>query len=399
MHSIAIVGSGVSGAASAIFLARAGYRVKVFEAVAEPEPIGAGVLIQPTGQAILQELGLLDLIAKQSSRIDSLYGDTPTGRTVLDVEYKTLSAKLYGLGVQRGVLMQALWGLMRGRYASQIEWRCGVAVDRFTQTDTQVELFKTDAASPELSLGRFDALVIANGSFSNLRTQIKVRQSEQIFPWGAWWTLLPKPEGMSEHMLRQRFRSGQEMLGLMPVGNGLLNFFWSVPREKLTHLSTLDLALLKQKVCALYPEAAPVMAHLTDGSVLRPARYNDVWMKQWHDGRVLAIGDCAHAMSPQLGQGANMALIDAWELSKQLTNEQNIPKAFAHFSQVRKGHIRFYQRVSIGLNPIFQSHGRLIPALRDAFFALFNRLPFVNTQAVKVLSGMKAGWLWGMWSK
>jgi 2-polyprenyl-6-methoxyphenol hydroxylase-like FAD-dependent oxidoreductase len=358
------------------------------------------VLIQPTGQAILQELGLLDSIAAQSSRIDSLYGDTPTGRTVLDVEYKTLSAKLYGLGVQRGVLMQALWGLMRGRYASQIEWRCGVAVDRFTQTDRQVELFKTDVASSEISLGRFDALVIANGSFSNLRKQIKVRQHEQIFPWGAWWTLLPKPVDMSDHVLRQRFRSGQEMMGLMPVGNGLLNFFWSVPREELTHPDDLDLEYLERlKVCALYPQAAPIMAHLTDSSQLRPARYNDVWMQQWHDGRVLAIGDCAHAMSPQLGQGANMALIDAWELSKQLASQPLVTKTFANFSVVRKGHIRFYQQASVGLTPIFQSHGRWIPALRDALFAFVNRLPFIKTQTVKVLSGMKTGWLWGMWSK
>ncbi|MBP6841448.1 MAG: NAD(P)-binding protein, partial [Kofleriaceae bacterium] len=56
-QSIAVVGAGTAGAAVAVLLARAGHVVTLFERVARPGPVGAGITLQPTGQAVLAELG------------------------------------------------------------------------------------------------------------------------------------------------------------------------------------------------------------------------------------------------------------------------------------------------------------------------------------------------------
>jgi 2-polyprenyl-6-methoxyphenol hydroxylase-like FAD-dependent oxidoreductase len=391
--TVAIVGAGVAGAAAAIRLAERGVAVTLYEAVPEPRPIGAGLLLQPTGQRVLAAMGLLNEALALGVRVDRLFGDTPSGRAVLDMSYRRFHAEAYGLGMQRGALMELLWQRLR---ALGVDWRCGAAVRGFEQDAAGVTLHIADRAP-----SRHLALILANGSFSRLREGMKVRQHARPFPWGAVWAVLPAPAGFPQIELRQRFRSASQMLGLMPVGRAQagdarrgINLFWSLPVAELEGWADrIGLRRLKQQMATLFPDVTPLLAGLTDAAQLREARYADVWMERWHDGRVLAIGDCAHGMSPQLGQGANMALIDAHELAAEAGGDW--PQAFARYTRRRRAHLRFYGQASRGLTPMFQSHAVVAPWLRDRFFGWGGRLPYIHQQSIATLAGYKTGWLWG----
>lgn len=374
-----------------------GLTVELFEAVPQPQPIGAGLLLQPTGQRVLAQMGLLDGALALGARVDHLFGDTPSGREVLNMSYRRFAPDAYGLGLQRGALMGLLWQRLRD---CGVAWHCGMAVDRFAQYAHGVELF-----SQGRSVGSFDALILANGSFSALRQQMQgLRQRSRQFPWGALWTVLPIPDGFPALELRQRFRAARQMLGLMPVGRSFgavpaerpgMNLFWSLPLAEMDAALAQGLPRWKQQLIDLLPLCAPLLDGLSDAAQLRQARYADVWMSRWHDGRVLALGDCAHAMSPQLGQGANMALIDAHVLAAQLASQPDWPAAFAGYSAARRAHIRYYSQASRGLTPLFQSHQRLLPGLRDVLMGPAGRLPWVHEHQIATLSGYKTGWLWG----
>ncbi len=394
--TVAIVGAGVAGAAAAIRLAERGIDVTLYEAVPEPRPIGAGLLLQPTGQRVLAAMGLLDEALVLGVRVDRLFGDTPGGRTVLDMSYRRFHSEAYGLGLQRGALMGLLWARVR---ELGIDWRCGAVVEGFEQDASGVTLRLTGGAA-----ARHDALVLANGSFSRLREGMEVAQHGRLFPWGAVWTVLPAPEGFPQIELRQRFRAASQMLGLMPVGKAThddaqrgINLFWSLPVAELDGWrERIGLGPFKVQMTALFPDAAPLLAGLQDAAQLREARYADVWMSRWHDRRVLAIGDCAHGMSPQLGQGANMALIDAHELAAEAGGpREDWPRVFERFSRRRRAHLRFYSQASRGLTPMFQSHAVVAPWLRDRFFGWGGRLPYIHQQSIATLAGYKTGWLWG----
>jgi len=394
---IAIVGGGVAGCAAAIALARTGREITLFEAVDDLQPVGAGLLLQPTGQQVLARFGLLPEIVAHGATIDRLYGDTASGRPVLDMSYRRFSPGTFGIGIQRGTLHGLLWRRMR---ASGATVRLGANVGAWAQDARGVALHDTRGRP----LGHFDALVLANGSFSALRQAMRVKQTQRPFPWGALWSVLPAPPGFASTDLRQRFRGAREMVGLMPVGRALgetaaappgVNFYWSLPLDRLDAWKAEPLDAWKDRVAALLPEAAPLLAAVDSHERLRVARYADVALSQWHDGRVLAVGDCGHGMSPQLGQGANMALIDALVLAYCARRASDWPAAFAQYTAERAPHLRFYQRASVALTPLFQSNQRLGPALRDLFFGLPGRLPWVHDQSVAALSGLKTGWLSG----
>ena len=143
------------------------------------------------------------------------------------------------------------------------------------------------------------------------------------------------------------------------------------------------------------------LQRIDDPQQLTLAAYADVRMQRWHDGRVLAIGDCAHAMSPQLGQGANMALVDAAALADTLGNAGDEAQhaidwnaIFARYGDARRDHLRYYRQASRLLTPLFQSNSHTLAVLRDIALTLARHNRFGRQHAVSTLVGARSGWLW-----
>jgi 2-polyprenyl-6-methoxyphenol hydroxylase-like FAD-dependent oxidoreductase len=111
-----------------------------------------------------------------------------------------------------------------------------------------------------------------------------------------------------------------------------------------------------------------------------------------HTERVVFLGDAAHAMSPQLGQGANLALYDAWVLSETVNQVgRDVPGALIHFAEQRRAHLLFYQWATRLLTPFFQSDAPLLGFLRDQTMGALCRLPFFSRQGLGAMAGYKTG--------
>src|SRR6188508_2466890 len=117
---VGIIGCGTAGPAAALLLARAGHRVTVYERVAEPGPVGAGILLQPTGQAVLARLGLLERVRARAAPVDRLLCQRTGGRAVVDLRYAEIGAAV-GLGIHRGVLFQALFDALSAEEGVRLE--------------------------------------------------------------------------------------------------------------------------------------------------------------------------------------------------------------------------------------------------------------------------------------
>ncbi len=384
---VAIVGYGSAGQCAAVLLERDGHRVEVFERVPVPGPVGAGFLLQPSGLQVLWSMGLLPQVLAHGAPVERLFGDTPCGRAVMEMRYDGLDPRLVGVGLQRGALFSILADAFEGHGAM----RAGLKITAL-EDDGRVLV---DAAGGRH--GPYDLVVVADGAASLLRDQVGRVRLDRPYPWGALWCLVPTAGWPHMRELRQRYVAARRMIGLLPVGTRpgddtpRLSFFWSLPTADFAAWESGGVEAWKAEVLSLWSEIAPMLADLCEPAQLARASYRDSVLAQWHRGHAVLIGDAAHAMSPQLGQGVNMALLDAMALVSALRGHRHVPDALQAMQRERRRHVAIYQLWSRWLTPMFQSDLDMVARLRDLALRPAGRLPPGRTHMLRVLSGTQQG--------
>ena len=357
---IAIAGAGIAGLAAATFLARAGHEVTVFDQFAQPRPVGSGLMVQPVGLAVLKMLGLDQELILRASRVNRIYGETSRGLPVLDVAYADLRSELCGYGVQRSVLFDLLLGsAVEAGAALEVSTR----VQSVSEANTERRSLQTDAGA----VGPFDLIVDALGSYSPL-----CPKPSAPLAFGALWALLDwvDVETLHSDRLEQRYEHAAKMVGLLPVGQSQpgsakkLTFFWSLRAVDQAEWQARSIEDWKAEVRTLWPATDAVLDQITSHDDLTFAQYTHRTLRRPYGKGMVHIGDSFHATSPQLGQGANMALLDAAALHAAI---QDVPidRIGPHFASLRRMHVQLFQGASWLFTPLYQSDSRVLPWIRD----------------------------------
>jgi salicylate hydroxylase len=385
---IAVCGCGPAGLAAALLLHRAGHHVRIFERFDTPRPVGSGLILQPTGLGVLSELGLVDSISARGARIDRLFGRVvPSNRVVLDVRYRALGAGWHGLAVHRAALFNILHDAV---LAGSIAITHSASIARVERTSgTGATLIASDGER----LGTFDLVVDAMGANSPLAVGIARRMT---LPYGALWANVPWVENGASppNALEQRYSRASRMAGILPIGQRAIGeprmaaFFWSLRRDQVAIWRSNGLAAWKASVEKLWPEAAVVIDPIEHLDQLIFAQYEHYTAQTPYSDGLVHIGDSARATSPQLGQGANMALLDALALSHALNASEQLMDGLRAYVRMRYWHTRLFQWASATFTPFYQSDSRVLPVVRDWFASPLSRLPVGDMILARLVSGM-----------
>ncbi|MBZ9763456.1 FAD-dependent monooxygenase [Mesorhizobium sp. CA8] len=373
-YEIAIAGAGPAGLAAALYLKRAGHKVTIFERFDAPKPVGSGLILQPTGLTVLADLGLLDEILSLGSRIERLHGtDARSGRTVLEVRYDARRGRRFGLAIHRAALFGVLF---------RAALREAIAIE----TNVEVETLETAeratlVCSNGRRLGPFDLIVDASGARSKLRPYLGDNAMPRPLAYGAFWASLGWRDGFDRSALLQRYDKASIMVGVLPIGRpepgaqDMAAFFWSLKPDDTERLKAEGLEAWKARVVSVWPECEAFTGQIDSFEQLSLARYGHHTMRRPAGRRLAVIGDAAHSTSPQLGQGANMALLDAAALSHALAKADGIDEALAAYASARRWHVRVFQALSLSLTPFYQSDSAALPFVRDRMVAALARIP------------------------
>jgi 2-polyprenyl-6-methoxyphenol hydroxylase-like FAD-dependent oxidoreductase len=385
-YRVGIVGLGVAGATSGYLLARDGHHVTVLEQAAEVGPIGAGVLLQMSGQEVLRRLGVLDQVVARSAPIESLDARHADGRPLIRNVYGLYEPGCRAYGVHRGVLFGALHGLLK---TQPVDVRLGCEVTAREVTAGGVYLIDKSGGRH----GPFDFVLCGDGSRSRLRAALGFRASVTEYTHGTLWVTAPC-SAVRDHLL-QVVRGTRKLFGLLPLGDGLCSLYWGLPVREFAGLRARGLGALKAEILAFSPEAAEVLEWVCDFEQLILTTYRHVHMRRWYDDHTVFIGDAAHAMSPHLGQGINLAMVDAWRLAACLRESPDPPAAFAAFRRRQRAYIRYYATVTWFLSPFFQSDWRILGWGRDRALPWLPHIPIIRRQMLMTVAGLKGGFLKG----
>jgi 2-polyprenyl-6-methoxyphenol hydroxylase-like FAD-dependent oxidoreductase len=358
---IAICGCGIGGLSAAILAHRYGFDVTVFDQFDTPAPVGSGLVIQPVGLRVLEQLGAADAaLAKGAKGYHMIGHEAKNGRTILDVSYGPKGGPNFGLGIHRSSLFGAL---------------LDVAIDEGIRITTKHRVLSTqlkeDARYVSFdngkTVGPFDLVIDTTGASSTI-SQIK----STPLPYGAIWGTVDWPENctLKYDRLQQRYRRASNMIGVLPIGT-LPNddtpkaaLFWSLPRTQIDAWHKTPIEQWRAQATALWPELKPFTDQITEHSQMTPAVYTHGSLRKPFGERIVHIGDAAHRASPQLGQGANMALLDAAALIECL-RQFPLNQALEKYVKARKLHTNTYQMMSWAFTPMYQSNSRSLPILRD----------------------------------
>lgn len=380
IRDVAIAGCGVAGLACASLLRARGIKVVIFDKLERPAPIGSGLILQPVGLHVLDRIGVGERMRAQGARIERLYG--LSGRkVVLDVRYDALGASAArGVSVHRGALFEALYDAALAAGA-EIESRCEVA--GASGGRLQFEGGRESA--------QFGLVIDALGMRSPLSAP-----PQQNLAYGALWASLDWAGAFDPHALEQRYEAARKMAGVLPIGRlgdqtqQKAAFFWSLRHDQRAIWRERSLGLWKDEVRALWPATAPLLDQITTHDDLVFAAYAHRTLRSPLARECVHVGDSWHCTSPQLGQGANMALLDAFALATALDRQSNLEAALDEYARLRLWHIRLYQAASWAFTPAYQSDSAAIAWLRDWVVAPLARV----APAPQILAGLVAG-QWG----
>jgi 2-polyprenyl-6-methoxyphenol hydroxylase-like FAD-dependent oxidoreductase len=397
---IAIAGCGVAGLACALFLHRAGYRVTLFERFAQPKPLGSGLVLQTTGLAVLSALGLSAAALARGQRIDRLFGlRARDGRKVLDVRYEALRRapfkskarqasddrhfdEPYGIGVHRAALFDILFNAV---------------LDESLAIESNVEIaaFEDCAGgrgalidAQGRRLGPFDLVIDALGARSVLRAQPKPLR------YGALWASLDFPGApFDAHTLEQRYDAARDMVGVLPIGAARAGqkpqcaYFFSLRQEDVARWRADGLSVWKEKALRLWPQTQALLDQISDCDQLTFATYAHATLRAPARAGLAHLGDSAHCASPQLGQGANMALLDAYAFAQAARQCADLGEAAALYARSRRAHVRLYQALSRVFTPFYQSDNALWPLLRDELVSPLSRIGLAQNMLARIVAG------------
>ncbi|MFZ2062231.1 MAG: FAD-dependent monooxygenase [Candidatus Binatus sp.] len=357
-----IVGAGIGGLTLGLAARHRGLLVDVVERAGSFNPVGAGIGLAANALACLDLLGLREEILASGHQFELARVTDDRGREINSTEFADLGLKILGVAMHRAVLHNLLL-----RNAEGIEIRLGTTVDSVDISADLLSVFFSDG-----SRGNYDVVVGCDGVHSRVRRLLFNAREPKYVGYFSWRTIVQRPRAVECPI--EMWGRGRR-LGLVPISEDELYCFTTLNGPPVGRDSSGDPP--EKRVARFHSEfrnfrgsAPAVLEQVVEAAQLVPTDLENVVLSSWVKGRVALLGDAAHAMTPNLGQGAAMAIEDAIVLARLLAENRSVEEAFGRYQSIRFKRVNLMQRRSRLFGVMAQFEASIACAIRDTALRL-----------------------------
>lgn len=343
VERVLVIGGGIGGMATAIALSRDGIPVDLIEIDPEWKVYGAGITITGPTLRAFRDLGLLDAVARE--------GFFSVGGRMFLFDGTLLSENVTppiepGLPASGGIMRPKLHQILSEAVLREsVNVRLGLAADAFEQDESGVNVRFSDGSQE-----RYNLVVAADGIYSATRAALFPHAIEPVYSGQmSWRVVAPRPVDMD---MAHFFFGHASVGGINPCSPTEVYAFILERQAEPVRIAEDRKA---EHLRGLMADFGGSMAVIRDGIgpdsaiIQRPFEYA-LQQRPWHVGRILLIGDAAHATTPHLASGAGMAVEDGIVLAQELKrNGGDVPTAIEAFTDRRYERCKFIVESSVAI--------------------------------------------------
>jgi 2-polyprenyl-6-methoxyphenol hydroxylase-like FAD-dependent oxidoreductase len=340
-NNVLIVGGGIAGHTLACALHKRGISCEIVEIQPDWRISGSAMTIQPNALRAFRDIGVVEAIAGAGwHRPDrhTIFTDVH-GELVFAADDTNIVGP--NLPPMVAIRRQALHDVLAAALAKTgVKIRMSTTVQALDDRGDFVDVTFSDGTS-----GRYDLVVGADGIRSKIRGMVFGLYEPKLAGFGSWRGLLPLPQGLTEVIWMW---GHSKTLGLVPVGPNTLYFAGVTKEDSKTRYRQEDLPrLFREKFRAFHGRVPEVLASISSPDQLLYTAMEEVHLPApWYKGRVMVLGDAAHAACPFWAQGAAMAIEDTIVLAEELVAHPGPAAALPAWQTRRFERCMFVQRGS-----------------------------------------------------
>lgn len=363
-----IIGGGIGGLCTAVSLQKQGLSVQVYEASASFRPVGAGIGIGSNAMQALMEIGVGKEVFANGYVLHSQLFQNEHGRTLNSIDFSMLKEKFdqENITIHRVDLHRTFLDAL-DPHTINYSKKC-IFVE---QTQDKVHAFFEDGTTATA-----DLLIAADGIHSPIRQQLIPGSTPRYAGYTCWRGMTENRGRVTEYTSTELW-STKGRFGMAPLKNGQVYWFAciSTPERNPTYQN-----LKPTEIADLFNHFPEVVPDIIRGTAAEHILHHDIYdikpLSQFSFGRIILLGDAAHATTPNMGQGAGQAIEDALALSKGFRQYKDLEKVRTLYEEERIKHTKKVIRLSRQIGAATQLRSRLLAGIRDFLF------PFIPSKAL-----------------
>ncbi len=341
IKTVLIVGGGIGGMTAALALTRRGVTVTLIDSDPDWRVYGAGITITGMSLRAFDDLGVLDEIRTRGFVHNGMRPMRFNGEPLGEPRFAPPGSPpvMHGGGIMRPVLHDILATRVRN---AGIDVRLGVTVATLEQDGEGVDVTFSDGTD-----ARHDLVVGADGIYSKMREMIFPGAAKPLFTnQGCWRIVADRPPEIDRAEI---YFGGPLKLGMSPISQEQMYVFllehvpgnpWFAPETHVQHLSDL-----MEPFGGIVPTIRAGLGEHSQTNY-RPLE----WLllpDPWYKGRVILIGDAAHATTPHMASGAGVAVEDGLVLADELAKTDDVAVALHSFMDRRFSRAKLVVETSV----------------------------------------------------